>query len=124
MGSRTHYPSIDGLLNAGRGVVGRILRPMKAFSPLRMKSRTTHGLRGVMHNASTWLAERPVRHGPRLAMLQIHVHAPYLLDHTLPGSAAWGRNAAGDVIHFTDYVVSAVAINISPTRPAKRHWMI
>ena len=68
---------------------------------------TTTGLRAVIHNASAWRAEKP---GASLsetlsAMLQIHVNAPYLLNHALQDLLRGHGHAAGDIIHFTDYVV-------------------
>jgi dihydromonapterin reductase/dihydrofolate reductase len=38
-------------------------------------------------------------------MLQIHVNAPYLLNHALQDLLRGHGHAAGDIIHFTDYVV-------------------
>lgn len=38
-------------------------------------------------------------------MLQIHVHAPYLLNHHLAPLLRGYGHAASDIIHFTDYVV-------------------
>jgi dihydromonapterin reductase/dihydrofolate reductase len=38
-------------------------------------------------------------------MLQIHVHAPYLLNHHLASLLRGYGHAASDIIHFTDYVV-------------------
>lgn len=38
-------------------------------------------------------------------MLQIHVNAPYLLNHALLDLLRGHGHAAGDIIHFTDYVV-------------------
>ncbi|MGK6778762.1 dihydromonapterin reductase [Enterobacter hormaechei] len=68
---------------------------------------TTPGLRAVIHNASTWLPEKA---GHSLSetlacMMQIHVNAPYLLNHALQDLLRGHGHAAGDIIHFTDYVV-------------------
>lgn len=38
-------------------------------------------------------------------MMQIHVNAPYLLNHALQDLLRGHGHAAGDIIHFTDYVV-------------------
>ncbi|VFS57189.1 Dihydrofolate reductase folM [Kluyvera cryocrescens] len=64
-------------------------------------------LRGILHNASGWLAESPTASLSHVlnAMLQIHVHAPYLLNHALEDLLRGHGHAEGDIIHFTDYVV-------------------
>ena len=61
----------------------------------------------MIHNASGWLPEKP---GTPLtdvlsAMLQVHVHAPYLLNHELEGLLRGQGHSGADIIHFTDYVV-------------------
>lgn len=38
-------------------------------------------------------------------MMQIHVHAPYLLNHALEDLLRGHGHAASDIIHITDYVV-------------------
>ncbi|MEE2361576.1 dihydromonapterin reductase [Klebsiella pneumoniae] len=65
------------------------------------------GLRAIIHNASDWMAEKP---GVPLSavinrMMQIHVHAPYLLNHALEALLRGHGHAASDIIHITDYVV-------------------
>mgnify|MGYP001152420151 CR=1 FL=1 len=65
------------------------------------------GLRAIIHNASDWMAEKP---GVALStvinrMMQIHVHAPYLLNHALEDLLRGHGHAASDIIHITDYVV-------------------
>ncbi|BDH46085.1 dihydromonapterin reductase [Salmonella enterica subsp. enterica serovar Choleraesuis] len=64
-------------------------------------------LRAIIHNASAWLPESPETPAAETlqAMLQIHVHAPYLLNLALEPLLR-GQGAAGaDIIHITDYVV-------------------
>lgn len=67
----------------------------------------TNSLRAIIHNASSWLPEKP---GVSLSnvmqqMMQIHVNAPYLLNHALEPLLRGHGHAASDIIHFTDYVV-------------------
>ncbi|MBM3070931.1 dihydromonapterin reductase [Enterobacter sp. RHBSTW-00994] len=105
---RSEYPAIDGLRNAGAVCIQADFSTdegILAFAD-EVKSRTD-GLRAIIHNASAWLAELP---GTPLSdtlssMLQIHVNAPYLLNHALQDLLRGHGHAAGDIIHFTDYVV-------------------
>jgi hypothetical protein len=78
----------------------------------------------VLHNASAWQAEKP---GTSLsetlsAMLQIHVNAPYLLNHALQDLLA-----ATDMLRATLFtsriMVSAAATSTSPMRPVKPRWI-
>lgn len=105
---RTHYPAIDGLRDAGVLCIQADFSTdegVLAFAD-EVKAQTD-GLRGIVHNASAWLAEKP---GAPLtevlsAMMQIHVNTPYLLNHALEGLLRGHGHAASDIIHFTDYVV-------------------
>ena len=107
---RTEYPSIEGLRNAGAVCIQADFsrdEGILAFAD-KVKS-TTHGLRAVIHNASTWLPEKA---GHSLSetlacMMQIHVNAPYLLNHALQDLLRGHGHAAGDIIHFTDYAYAA-----------------
>ena len=92
---RTHYPAIDGLINAGAQCIQADFSTndgVMAFADEVLKS--THGLRAILHNASAWMAEKP---GAPLAdvlacMMQIHVNTPYLLNHALETLLRGGRN--------------------------------
>lgn len=103
---RTHYPAIDGLINAGAQCIQADFSTndgVMAFADEVLKS--THGLRAILHNASAWMAEKP---GAPLAdvlacMMQIHVNTPYLLNHALERLLRGHGHAASDIIHFTDY---------------------
>jgi len=105
---RTRYPSIEQLEHAGAVCIAADFSTDEgiiAFADL-VKAQTS-GLRAVIHNASDWQAEKG---GASLSdvltrMLQIHVHAPYLLNHALESLLRGFGHAASDIIHFTDYVV-------------------
>jgi dihydromonapterin reductase/dihydrofolate reductase len=66
----------------------------------------TPSLRAVIHNASEWQPEsRDTALSDTLhAMMQIHVAAPYLLNHELEILLRGHGQAGSDIIHFTDYV--------------------
>ena len=105
---RTHYPAIDVMQRAGAVCIQADFAHddgINAFAEA-VKSHCT-SLRAIIHNASDWMAEKP---GVPLStvinrMMQIHVHAPYLLNHALQDLLRGHGHAAGDIIHFTDYVV-------------------
>lgn len=106
---RTWYPAIDALreasavcLHADFSTDDSIL----AFAE-EVKAHAGSGLRAIIHNASGWMAEKP---GVPLttvlaSMMQIHVNAPYLLNHALESLLRGHGHAASDIIHITDYVV-------------------
>ncbi|MGL4725240.1 MAG: dihydromonapterin reductase [Scandinavium sp.] len=105
---RTRYDAIGVLEKAGALCLPADFSTdegILAFAE-QVKSRTD-GLRAVIHNASAWVPEKP---GLSLSdvmqqMMQIHVNAPYLLNHALEPLLRGHGHAAGDIIHFTDYVV-------------------
>jgi dihydromonapterin reductase/dihydrofolate reductase len=105
---RNDYPSIEGLRQAGAVCIQADFSTDEGILAFAEKVKsTTPGLRAIVHNASAWLAEKP---GASLSdtlscMLQIHVHAPYLLNHALQDLLCGHGHAASDIIHFTDYVV-------------------
>lgn len=105
---RTHYPAIEQLTAAGAVCIQADFSTNEgvlAFAEI-VKAKT-QGLRAIIHNAGDWAAEKPgVPVQDVLSrMLQIHVHAPYLLNHALERLLRGFGHAAGDIIHFTDYVV-------------------
>lgn len=105
---RTEYDAIEGLRKAGAVCIQADFATddgILAFAD-KVKS-TTDGLRAIVHNASAWLAETPETSLSETlaAMMQIHVHAPYLLNHALQDLLCGHGHAASDIIHFTDYVV-------------------
>ena len=105
---RTHYPAIDVMRRAGAVCIQADFahdEGINAFAEA-VKSHCT-SLRAIIHNASGWQAESPSTPLSQVlnAMLQIHVHAPYLLNPALEGLLRGHGHAASDIIHFTDYVV-------------------
>lgn len=71
----------------------------------RVKS-ITPSLRAIIHNASEWRPESPdmALSDTLQAMMQIHVAAPYLLNHELETLLRGHGQAGSDIIHLTDYV--------------------
>lgn len=105
---RTHYPAIEQLTAAGAVCIQADFSTNEgvlAFAEI-VKAKT-QGLRAIIHNAGDWAAEKPGVPAQDVLsrMLQIHVHAPYLLNHALERLLRGFGHAAGDIIHFTDYVV-------------------
>lgn len=105
---RTPYPAIDVLQEAGAVCIQADFchdEGILAFAE-QVKS-LTHGLRGIIHNAGAWVPEKPGTPITEVlcAMMQIHVHAPYLLNHALESLLRGHGHAGADIIHFTDYVV-------------------
>lgn len=105
---RTHYPAIDALQRAGAVCLqADFSSDEQIYAFANAVKSHCRSLRAVLHNASDWQAESPdVAPADVLnAMLQIHVHAPYLLNHALEDLLRGHGHAAADIIHFTDYVV-------------------
>ncbi|MGK9171883.1 dihydromonapterin reductase [Yokenella regensburgei] len=105
---RTRYAAIDQLESQGALCIQADFSTdegIQAFA--RTVNENTSGLRAMIHNASDWKAEtRDTSLSDVLrSMLQVHVHAPYLLNHLLEGALRGYGHAASDIIHFTDYVV-------------------
>ncbi len=105
---RTRYEAIDVLADSGATCLQADFSHddgILAFAD-EVKARC-NGIRALLHNASEWQAESPdVPLTSTLhCMLQIHVHAPYLLNHHLAPLLRGYGHAASDIIHFTDYVV-------------------
>ncbi|MEJ8717038.1 SDR family NAD(P)-dependent oxidoreductase, partial [Klebsiella pneumoniae] len=105
---RTPYPAIDGLREAGALCLQADFSSDDGILTFAEAVKShTNGLRAIIHNASDWMAEKP---GVPLStvinrMMQIHVHAPYLLNHALEALLRGHGHAASDIIHITDYVV-------------------
>ncbi|RPH30708.1 dihydromonapterin reductase [Buttiauxella warmboldiae] len=107
---RTRYPAVDTLEQAGATCLFGDFSTNQGIEQFAQQvKQRCDSLRAILHNASAWLAESPHRSpaDTLAAMLQIHVHAPYLLNHLLePLLRGHGHgHASADLIHFTDYVV-------------------
>lgn len=105
---RSPYPAIDGLQEAGAVCIQADFSTdegIYAFAEA-VKARTD-GLRAVIHNASCWHSEEAATPLSETlhTLLQVHVHAPYLLNHAFERLLRGFGHAASDIIHFTDYVV-------------------
>ena len=105
---RTPYPAIDDLRQAGALCLQADFSSDDGILTFAeaVKSNTS-GLRAIIHNASDWMAEKPGVPPSTVLnrMMQIHVHAPYLLNHALEELLRGHGHAASDIIHITDYVV-------------------
>ncbi|EOT8831188.1 dihydromonapterin reductase [Escherichia fergusonii] len=105
---RTHYPAIDGLKKAGALCIqADFSKDEGVLAFAEQVKAATPGLRAILHNASAWMAEKPGIPLPDVlsCMMQIHVSAPYLLNHALEPLLRGHGHSASDIIHFTDYVV-------------------
>lgn len=107
---RTRYDAIDVLADSGATCIQADFSHddgILAFAD-EVKARCD-GLRALLHNASEWQAESADVPLTRTlhCMLQIHVHAPYLLNHHLAPLLRGYGHAASDIIHFTDYVAES-----------------
>ncbi|MEB5920672.1 dihydromonapterin reductase [Franconibacter daqui] len=105
---RTRYPAIDVLEETGAICIQADFctdEGILAFADA-VKSRTDR-IRALLHNASAWQSEGNGLSPAKVLheMMQIHVHAPYLLNFALEGLLRGQGHAAADIIHFTDYVV-------------------
>ena len=105
---RTRYAAVDSLEQAGAVCLYGDFSSNDGIEQFaNAVKQHCSGLRAILHNASAWLAESPdVSPAETLAaMLQIHVHAPYLLNLHLESLLRGQGHASADIIHFTDYVV-------------------
>lgn len=123
---RTPYPAIDGLREAGALCLQADFSSDDGILTFAEAVKShTDGLRAIIHNASDWMAEKP---GVPLStvinrMMQIHVNAPYLLNHALE---ALLRGLAMPPATLSISPItwwSAGATNISPMPPAKPPWI-
>jgi Dehydrogenases with different specificities (related to short-chain alcohol dehydrogenases) len=105
---RTRYDSIGMLEKAGALCLQADFSTDEGIVAFAETVKThTDGLRAVIHNASAWMCETPEcsLSAVMQQMMQIHVNAPYLLNHALEPLLRGHGHAASDIIHFTDYVV-------------------
>lgn len=63
-------------------------------------------LSAVIHNASTWDAEKNTSDygGLMDSVMNVHVKAPYLINLALADSLEAGESGSADIIHMTDFV--------------------
>ena len=124
---RTHYPAIDGLTQAGALCIQADFSTDEGILTFADKVKEqARGLRAIVHNASAWMAEKP---GTPLSdvlacMMQIHVNAPYLLNHALEGMLRGHGHAPATSSILRITLWRKAATSISPTRQAKRRWII
>lgn len=105
---RSYYPAIEGLQEAGATCIKADFSSNEGILAFADEVKScTDGLRAVIHNASCWDGETPTTPLEETlhCMLQVHVHAPYLLNHAFERLLRGYGHAASDIIHFTDYVV-------------------
>lgn len=125
---RTWYPAIDALREAGAVCLHADFSTddsILAFAE-EVKAHAGSGLRAIIHNASGWMAEKP---GVPLttvlaSMMQIHVNAPYLLNHAWRACCAATAMRPATLSISPTTLWSAAATNTLPTPPAKRRWII
>lgn len=122
---RTRYPAIDELEQAGAlCLFGDFSTNDGIASFAECVKEHCHGLRAIIHNASSWQAEN--HHTPLAdtlsAMLQIHVNTPYLLNHLL--EPLLRATALPVPTSFISPIISwnEVAIIILPMPRAKPRW--
>lgn len=122
---RTHYPTIDGLRDAGALCIQADFSTdegVLAFAD-EVKAQTD-GLRGIVHNASAWLAEKP---GAPLTevlstMMQIHVNTPTCSTTRWKVCCA-GMDTRPAILSILQIMLwSVAAISTSLMQPAKRRW--
>ncbi|AFJ47330.1 dihydromonapterin reductase [Shimwellia blattae] len=104
---RTRYPEVAQLEALGVVCLAADFSTSQGVTAFAAQVREQAGsLRALIHNASQWLPESAdVPLTETLAtMLQIHVNAPYLLNHLLSDLLCGQGPAGADIIHFTDYV--------------------
>lgn len=104
---RTHYPAIAQLEQAGVICLKADFSTDQGILDFAKQVQTlAPSLRAIIHNASDWIAEKSaVSLSSTLdRMMQIHVKAPYLLNHELAPLLRGSEPASGDIIHLTDYV--------------------
>ncbi|MBS3797079.1 dihydromonapterin reductase [Pseudoalteromonas sp. BDTF-M6] len=104
---RTRHPAVDELAAQGATCIAADFSDdhsiMQFIDELRGH---THGLRAIIHNASSWDCEANNSDYAQLfdAMMRIHAKVPYLINQYCADMLQQQQGYA-DVIHLTDYVV-------------------
>jgi dihydromonapterin reductase/dihydrofolate reductase len=112
---RTERPALEQLEKAGAELYPCDFYEEKQVAALVQTVTGSHSrLRAVIHNASDWMPEgsgMPAADVIR-RMMQVHVHAPYLLNMALAPLLQASSGPHADIIHVGDYV---------STRGSKKH---
>lgn len=112
---RTERPALEELEKAGAELYPCDFYEEQQVAALVQTLTAGHGrLRAVIHNASDWLPERSGTPAAEVIrrMMQVHVHAPYLLNMALSPLLQACTGPHADIIHVGDYV---------STRGSKKH---
>jgi dihydromonapterin reductase/dihydrofolate reductase len=106
---RSERPALDGLAAAGAVLHRCDFYDERQVAELAAAVSSQCGsLRAVIHNASDWIPENagiPAVETVR-RMMQVHVHAPYLLNLALEPLLRECTAPHADIIHVGDYVSS------------------
>jgi dihydromonapterin reductase/dihydrofolate reductase len=104
---RTHRPAVDALTEAGARCIHADFATNAGIDAFVETLRAeTDSLRGIIHNASDWLPERPDSDPADVmaTMMQIHSTTPYRINLACRDLLERSDSTA-DIIHMTDYVV-------------------
>ncbi len=105
---RSETPSLALLRNAGAELYPVDFYDSSPLAAFLSSVQHHHSeLRGIIHNASDWLADDCGLPPGELIqrMMQIHVAAPYQISQTLLPQLMAGNKPGRDIIHMTDYIV-------------------
>ncbi len=106
---RTRRESIAELEAAGAELYQCDFNSEQDLDRLIESVRKRHDrLRALIHNASDWLSEKSASSLNEVMqrMMQVHVHAPYLLNLALEPLLRASDHEHADIIHIGDYVSS------------------
>lgn len=104
---RTERPALEALEKAGAELYACDFYEERQVAALVQSLSSAHSrLRAIIHNASDWIPEcsgMPAAEVIR-RMMQVHVHAPYLLNLSLSPLLQACTAPHADIIHVGDYV--------------------
>lgn len=104
---RRHKSSVDQLEKAGAIVLEADFSTQAGISrAIDEIKQVASALRGIIHNASDWVAESPEADPGQLMqqMMMVHANAPYQLNLALKDTLYNHDGSLTDIIHMTDYV--------------------